>query len=163
VSDAGGASPASERHDQAGGWPDRSDEMAAALDRYLHEADGTHRMHAPNMHGREIAAWGQAMDEHLADGHTHEPDEQPQPLLIAGEPDALKRAQNCLLHVAELGGALDRLPEREQQFARIDGRQRAIARQQAVHVELASASAQVAIAEELRALRALLDERLRRP
>jgi hypothetical protein len=82
---------------------------------------------------------------------------------IIAEPDPLQRARNCLAHVGALGDLIDRLPEREQQFARVDGREAHVARMQQAHVELASASALVAAAEQLKRIGDLLENRLVRP
>jgi hypothetical protein len=74
---------------------------------------------------------------------------QPEPFRIAGERDALQRARNAMTYVSDLAASLDNLPETEQHFARVDGRQAHVAGQQRVHVQLASASALIAIAEAL--------------
>jgi hypothetical protein len=87
---------------------------------------------------------------------------EPDPAILA-EPDHLQRARNCLAQVGRLAGALDALPEQEQRFAAMDGREARVARAQHDHLRLAEVSAQIAIAEQLTAIRALLAERLPDP
>lgn len=82
-------------------------------------------------------------------------DPGPDPAITA-EPDPLQRARNALLHVHRLAQALDALSPDEQRFAAFDGREAGVATAQAAHVRLATASALLAIAEQLTAIRELL-------
>jgi hypothetical protein len=84
---------------------------------------------------------------------------QDQDLRVASEPDALTRAQACLRYVGDLAGELDNLSKDERALARVDGRQTWVAGQQRVHTQLATASALIAIAEELRGIRDLLGKK----
>lgn len=41
----------------------------------LHHDDGTHRSTPPTTDGHDIAVYQRALERHVSDGHTHEPDD----------------------------------------------------------------------------------------
>jgi hypothetical protein len=81
----------------------------------------------------------------------------PTEIRIASEPDALTRAQACLDYVGRLAMHLDRMEPSDRAMASASGEANHIAGQQRVHVQLAAASAQVAIAEQLTRIAEVLE------
>jgi hypothetical protein len=76
---------------------------------------------------------------------------------IAAEGDPITRATEAFAYVGRLGLHLDRMTPTDRAMARDSGEVAWVGGQQRVHTQLAAASAQLAIALELRALRELAE------